>query len=97
MRGKVFLASVLIALTALAVSPGLAQANHDPVRIDINVDPHPAYTPPAPPAPMIFYTPAPPSRTCYTQPGYWSQQVQNSGIGFVTYQNVWVPARTVCQ
>ncbi len=48
----------------------------------------------APPAPV--YTPPPP--TCYTQPGHWEQLPAYTGpYGYTTYQNVWVPPRTVCQ
>jgi hypothetical protein len=46
-------------------------------------------------APPPVYAPPPP--TCYTQPGYWAQVPYTSSGWFTTYQNVWVPPRTVCQ
>ncbi len=47
-------------------------------------------------APPPVYA-APPPPTCYTQPGYWSQVATTGPGGFTTYQNVWVPAQTICQ
>ncbi len=45
--------------------------------------------------PPYFYAPPPPS--CYTQGGYWTQVPYISYGGYTTYQNVWVPAQTVCR
>lgn len=47
----------------------------------------------APPPPVYV---APPQPTCYTQGGYW-QQVPYQNGPYTAYQNVWVPAQTVCQ
>jgi hypothetical protein len=53
------------------------------------------------PPPYYYYPPAAtysaPQSSCYTQPGYWSQAPMNQNGGFTTYQNVWVPAQTVCR
>jgi hypothetical protein len=47
-------------------------------------------------APPPVYAPPPP--TCYTQPGHWEQvPAYTAPNGYTTYQNVWVPAQTVCQ
>ncbi len=51
---------------------------------------YPPYSPP--PAPIYV----PPSRTCYTEPGHWSEVPYTNDLGFTTYQRVWVPERTVC-
>ncbi len=83
---KVLLTSLLIAVAALVVPVGLAQA--DDVRIQINADPHQPYSVAPPP---------PPALTCYTQPGYWSQVPYTSTAGFIAYQSVWVPSQTVCR
>ncbi len=47
----------------------------------------------AQPAP-VYATPPPPA--CYTQAGYW-QQVPYQDGPYTAYQNVWVPAQTVCR
>jgi hypothetical protein len=53
---------------------------------------------PAYAAPLPVYAPAPPPpRACYTQPGYWSQVPTVGPGGYALYQNVWVPAQTICQ
>lgn len=46
-------------------------------------------------APPPVYAPPPP--TCYSQPGYWTQVPYYNSPWYTTYQNVWVPPRTVCR